>query len=62
MFDFLPALITLNLISTVFYSSYSLESSPIHKDKWKALIGTTVVALLGIFIVAYHAIKKGKVK
>jgi len=61
MFDFLPSLITFNLMITIFYSSYALENSPIHKDKWKALLGTIVVSLFGAVIILFH-IFKGKSK
>jgi len=57
MFDMLPAIITFNLIVTIFYASYGLETSPLYKDKWKALVGTTVVVLFGAPLVLYHIFK-----
>jgi hypothetical protein len=60
MFELLPAIITINLIVTIFYASYGLETSPIYKDKWKSLVGTVVVSLLGVPLIIYHMIKRIK--
>lgn len=60
MFDFLPALITFNLVATIFYASYSLDTSPIYKDKWKTLLGTVIVSLFGILLIVFHMFKKEK--
>ncbi len=60
MFDLLPALITLNVLVTVFYSSYSLPQSPIHGDGLKSIFGTTLVAFFGLPLIVIHMIRKGK--
>jgi hypothetical protein len=60
MFDYLPALIVLNVLVTVFYSSYSLPQSPIHKDGLKSILGTTLVAFVGLPLVLIHIFKKDK--
>jgi hypothetical protein len=60
MFDFLPALITTNLLVTVFYASYNMPTSPIYKNKWKSLLGVTMTALLGTLLVLIHIFKKDK--
>jgi hypothetical protein len=62
MIDYLPAIMTLNLLAVIFYASYSLETSPIYKDKWKALIGTVTISLIGIPLIVVHMFNKGKTK
>jgi hypothetical protein len=60
MMELLPALITVNVLITVFYSSYALPQSPIYKDGLKSIFGTTLVAFFGAPLVLIHLFKKGK--
>jgi hypothetical protein len=59
MIDLLPALITVNVLITVFYSSYALPQSPIHKDGLKSIFGATLVAFFGLPLVVIHMFRKG---
>jgi hypothetical protein len=62
MFDYIPMIITTNLMAVLFYASFALETSPLYKDKLKALLGTIAISLLGIPIIIFHIVTKGKVK
>jgi hypothetical protein len=62
MLEYLPLLITLNVLTTVFYSSYTLQTSPFYKDELKSIFGVILVAFFGVLLIIFHAFNKDKFK
>lgn len=60
MFDFLPILITINLMASLFYATYNTPSGPAYRDKLKALLGTILLAFFGIGFIIVIEISKWK--
>jgi hypothetical protein len=58
---FLTYLLT-NLVVVILYASYSVPTSPLHKNLGRSLLGTAVTTLLGGVLVVIHAYKQGKQK
>ena len=60
MYDYLQVVMLVNLLVTVFYSAYAINSSLISGDKLKSLLGVLLVALFGVLMVTYHVYMEHK--
>jgi len=60
MIENLAFFFTLNLLAATFYACYGMKTSPIYKDKIKALYYTTIVLFFGMPLILVHLFTKGK--